>query len=87
MKGYMQLFDESGNHSIPFPDEYQEFKSIKHAYAIFEDWADYVGRYSDRENAKAWLYFGEPEGMYPCDTMPDRGLYIGPRGAVREERL
>ena len=87
MKGYMQLFDESGNHSIPFPDEYQEFQSIKHARAIFEHWADYIERYSDRQNAKAWLWFGEPEGLFPCDTMADRGLYIGPRGAIREERL
>jgi hypothetical protein len=85
MKGYMQTYDESGNHSLPFPDEYQEFQSLEHAHAIFGAWVDEVSRYTDESNASAWLWFGEPTGQYPCDTYPDRVLSVGPRGGIKEE--
>lgn len=85
MKCYMQNYAECG-YAYPQPDEYDEFDSIKEAMDAFDDWADEVGRVYDRKEATAQLFLGEAEGMFPCDTIPDYTLSIGPRDGIRRTR-
>lgn len=86
MKGYIQFFDNSGNHAAPMPDDYETFETLIEAKRMFESWSEQVGRYSGIQNAEAIYFLGEPEGLFPCDTYPDGGFTIGPRGGIIHNR-
>ena len=82
MKCYIQFFDDSGNHAAPMPDDYEACDSLRDARAAFGAWVDEVGQYTDPQHASALVFYGEPEGVYPCDCYPDATMAVGPRGGI-----
>lgn len=90
MRCYAQFYGGS-SYSHPEADQCEVFDSLKEAVQIFEYRTSRDSHFPcTDENACMTVWFGEPEGDFPCDganIYPDRRIYFGPRGGVRVERL
>lgn len=89
MRCYAQFYGGS-SYSHPEADQCEVFDSLKEAVQIFEYRTSRDSHFPcTDENACMTVWFGEPEGDFPCDganIYPDRQIYLGPRGGVRVER-
>ena len=94
MKCYAQWFGGS-SYAAPEADDYELFDSLGEAKREFERRADPWETYypcvddvpADDGGPIMLVWFGEPEGMYPCDCPPDREITFGPRGGVVSNRV
>lgn len=87
MKVYGQFYGGS-NYSVPYPDEYEVFDSLREARQIFDTRVYFDPHYPgvDVGLANMQLWIGEPEGDYPCDCPCDYEINMGPRGGVQQLR-
>jgi hypothetical protein len=89
MKCYAQFY-YGPSYSSPMPDDYEVFDSLAEVRDALWRRADFDPRFPcvDIEQAEALVWLGTPPAdcPYPCDGMPDRRVYFGPRGGVRIER-
>ena len=88
MRVYAQWFGGS-SYAVPEADDYETFASLSDAIDAFESRADF-DPYCPcvDESTEMLVWFGEPEGEFPCDgahNYPDRRIYLGPRGGTRVE--
>jgi len=83
MRIYVQFF--CPGYSAPWPDQYDEYSSIKDAKDAFWRICNFDRRYPnvDPERAEFRVYFGPPAEQ---DCEPDRIIRMGPRGGIRCER-
>jgi len=91
MKCYTQWFGGSG-YSFPEADDYEIFESLGDAKDDFgkrlnDPYYPCVEGSEPEEGGPAMLvWFGPPEGEFPCDCYPDREITFGPRGGIRVSR-
>ena len=63
-----------------FPDDYQEFDSIRAAKVAFERFVDSESRFCNERECQGLLFAGHPEA---CNGYPEKILTVGPRGGIR----
>ena len=91
MKCYTQWFGGSG-YSFPEADDYEVFDSLKEAKDTFygrahDSYYPCVEESEPQNGGPSMLvWFGSPEGEFPCDCYPDREITFGPRGGIRVSR-
>lgn len=81
MKCYAQFF--LAGCANPMPDDYEEFHSISEAKRALLRKHEDVSRYADGPS-EMLVFFGKPEGEFPCDCQPDRAYSTGPRGGIQQ---
>lgn len=92
MTVYCQFWGGS-NYACPWPDQWEEFDSLRAAKETFDERAhneDYRFPCVDGAAAEMLIWCHNPGGPYPFDmahNYPDYRLALGPRGGVRQERL
>jgi len=82
MKVFYQIHCNSGSFANPYPDEY-ETGTIDDAKVDLQSYFNHP--YIEGEFT-CLVFFGNPEGDYPCDTYPDMVLELGPRGGIKSFR-
>lgn len=79
MKCYAQFY--LAGCASPMPDEYEEFHSLSEAKRSLLRQHEDVSRYAEGPS-EMLVFLGKPEGIYPCDCLPDRVYRTGPRGGI-----
>lgn len=87
MKVFGQIVYETGSMACPYPDDYQQWDSIKEARDSLARCHDDPMGFDD-EGVTLLLWKGEPEpdDIAPCDSSacpPDMIFELGPRGGTR----
>lgn len=80
MKYTYQEISESGNWSMPQPEDVHHASSKKELRRALEGWADQNERYNDRRDASLMVWKGTHEDV--TDLYPDFVLKVGPRGGA-----
>ena len=81
MKCYAQFY--LAGCANPMPDDYEEFHSVSEAKRSLLRQHDDVSAYAEGPS-EMLVFFGKPEGEFPCDCQPDRVYQTGPRGGIQQ---
>lgn len=74
---YIALYDSSGSLANPVDfSDYEKAETLKEARIIFENWVKEVGKYSEIQNASAYVY---PETSLDYES---HYFVVGNRGGI-----